>query len=136
MIKKKPGIPSALKGYKKEDQLTLTGVIIDIINYVEVANGALNYLANKKCLTQLLQFKLQTELQFAKNMILSYFKVAPSYVQTITDEIHVDNETFQKAVKEFADAMVPDQSVLVTKNLHGEMQKIMTKQNIFSNKKR
>jgi hypothetical protein len=134
MSKNKPGIPASVKGLKKEEQITLTGIIIDIINYVEVATGALNYLANQKRLTPQMQFRLEIESKFARNMVLSYFKVTPSYLQDIVEEIHEDKDVFQKAVIEFADAVVPEKSLLVTKNLEGEMKNIIGQQKMLSKK--
>jgi len=135
--KKQPGIPDSLKAVKdKEERITLTGIIIDLINYIEVSTGVSNYLANKKVLKPEVQARISIETSFARNIVLSYFKVTPSYLQEVVEEIHQDKEAFEDSVKKLADMLAPDQSILVTKNLDGEMQNIMGNRQLMFKDKR
>ena len=135
--KKQPGIPDSLKAVKdKEERITLTGIIIDLINYIEVSTGVSNYLANKKVLKPEVQARISIETSFARNIVLSYFKVTPSYLQEVVEEIHQDKEAFEDSVKKLADMIAPDQSILVTKNLDGEMQNIMGNRQLMFKDKR
>jgi len=135
--KKQPGIPDSLKAVKdKEERVTLTGIIIDLINYIEVSTGVLNYLANKKLLKPQVQARISIETNLVKNIVFSYFKVTPSYLQEVVEEIHQDKEAFEDSVKKLADMIAPDQSILVTKNLDGEMRNIMGNQQLMFKDKR
>ena len=135
--KKQPGIPDSLKAVKdKEERVTLTGIIIDLINYIEVSTGVLNYLANKKLLKPQVQARISIETNLVKNIVFSYFKVTPSYLQEVVEEIHQDKEAFEDSVKKLADMLAPDQSILVTKNLDGEMQNIMGNRQLMFKDKR
>jgi len=119
--KKRPKWGRAGRSYKK----STSDVAISLIQYMELAKAAREYLNKEKRSNVKIDFRLQVEAEFCLGILFNILKVTRTFVVGIQKEIHADKKVFEGEVKRFSDGAVPEKSVLVTKNLEGEMGQII-----------
>ena len=136
-----PGIPKP-KGDKTKgkvssmsDHSRLTNVSFQCVWYMELAKAGKIYLAKRKRLSNVLKFRLDTEINMVVGIMETWLGLAPSWIQKMSDEIKADSDKWVDEVKRYADMLSPEKSLLVTENLVGEMGKLLGGRSQFTNKK-
>jgi len=123
--KQKPKVPDSLKGMKnKKDQVTLMSAVYGLIKFVEIGNSAIKKVQNeqRQC-GKADMFRLQCNIDFAIGIILNYFGLEPSFIQTMADDV-AKEEDFEEEVGKFADKLAPNKSILVTDNIQQEFRNV------------
>ena len=116
---KQKGKPGSLK-----DVNLLDSVILQSVWYMELSKDVIMYLGHNKRLTQQTHFRFQVEANLIFNQLKNWFGVSPAWIQKTAQDIREDKETWLKEVKNFADRVAPEKSLLVTKNLEQELMSI------------
>jgi len=104
MSKNKPGVPKTKIGDKGRFQ----DLALQLVFYSELAHAALFYLDKEKRLTQELGYRLELEAKFCTGILFNMMNLNANLVHSMIKQIHVDAEKFQDEVKQFAQAVAPD----------------------------
>lgn len=136
MQNKKVGVPKTLKENMKDkkEQIDLTFIIVGIVKFIEVAQIAMRTIyGDKRQITDKQQFtliELGGSVKFARNMLMHYFKVAPSWLNELREQI-ISEKSFQEDVDVYINSLVPVKSVLITDNIKQEMSNLKSRKQIF-----
>jgi len=120
-MKNKPKI----EGSQKE-QFSFDRVVYGLVKFVEIGKSAvIKVSTEKRKVNPQNMFRLECNIDFAINILINYFMLAPSYLQELADNI-VQEKEFMDEVNRFADTLAPDKSVLITDNINREFKDATT----------
>lgn len=92
--------------YSEKEQLAR-----NIIHIIELQNAVIKYLQSKRRLTKELYARLSIENEALIKVIFSVFKLTKKRVSDIVSEIR-DNPNFEDDVKNYADKVSPEKSIV------------------------
>lgn len=85
----------------------LDELVDNMISYMVITTGAVNYLDQKKLLSPKLNFKLMTEVQFCGSLLKNMMGIAEGYIQKAFAQC-MENPEYMKEVEQLAEMFVPN----------------------------
>lgn len=104
---------------------SLTEVATSLVKYMELAKASREYLKKTNRINPSIDFRLLIEAEFCQATLEYLFKVTKAFVANTQKSIHDNEKEFKEEVKQFSDGIIPEVPLIVTKNLEGEMGKII-----------
>jgi len=130
--KTKSGVPTT-KIYAGKEAVKLSEIASRLIYSIELLKHTRNKLRRNKRLTERLDLEFKITMGTIANILDTHFAMTKAFIVAVEENIHNNEEEFQRNLTRFMDIHYPNAGVLVTTNLEKEMQDL-SKRNILAGK--
>lgn len=98
---------------------------VSLVKYMELATASRGHLEKTNRFNPKIDFRLLIEAEFCLATLQYLFKVTKAFIADVQKSVHDNEKEFEEEVKQFSDGIIPEAPLIITKDLEGEMGKIM-----------